>query len=89
MDKLRAKAKSLGATQFGKSCMKNKRYYAIYKGKTINFGSDVGSTFIDHGDVMKKKAWLSRHRMIRNKLGQRVINLKSSASYWSRTILWS
>ena len=86
-DELRKKAKSLGVTQFGKSCMKNKRYYVIYNNKTINFGS-VGRTFIDHHNVAKKKAWYARHSKIRNKLGQRVINLRSSPPYYSARILW-
>ena len=87
-DELRKKAKSLGVTQFGKSCVKNKRYYVIYNNKTINFGSDVGRTFIDHHNLAKKKAWYARHSKIRNKLGQRVINLRSSPSYYSARILW-
>ena len=87
-DELRKKAKSLGVTQFGKSCMKNKRYYVIYNNKTINFGSDVGRTFIDHNNIDKKKAWYARHSKILNKKNQKVINLKSSPSYWSYRILW-
>ena len=87
-DELRKKAKSLGVTQFGKSCMKNKRYYVIYNNKIIHFGSDVGRTFIDHHNLAKKKAWYARHSKIRNKLGQRVINLRSSPSYYSARILW-
>ena len=86
-DELRKKAKSLGVTQFGKSCMKNKRYYVIYNNKIIHFGS-VGRTFIDHHNLAKKKAWYARHSKIRNKLGQRVINLRSSPSYYSARILW-
>ena len=32
------KALSLGATEFGISSAKNKRFYVIYNGKKINFG---------------------------------------------------
>jgi len=32
------KAIKLGASSFGNSKAKNKRYYVIYNGKTINFG---------------------------------------------------
>ena len=52
-------AKALGATAFGISKVKGKRYYVVYNNKTINFGSDVGSTFIDHHDKNKynKQTW--------------------------------
>ena len=82
-DELRKKAKFLGVTQFGKSCVKNKRYYVIYNNKIIHFGSDVGRTFIDHNNIDKKKAWYARHSKIRN-----CINLRSSPSYWSANLLW-
>jgi hypothetical protein len=92
-DELRRKAKSLGVTQFGKSVVKGKRFYVIVPilgiNKTINFGSDVGSTYYDHHNLAKKKAWYARHSKIRNKLGQRVINLRSSPSYYSARILWA
>ena len=88
MERLQTKAKKLGATSFGVSKKKNKRFYVIYKGKIINFGSDVGSTFIDHNDVKKRSAWLARHSKIKNMKGQYVIKLKTSPSYWSKNILW-
>ena len=83
-DELRKKAKSLGVTQFGKSVVKGKRFYVIYNNKTINFGSDVGSTYYDHHNLAKKKAWYARHSKIRN-----CINLRSSPSYYSARILWA
>ena len=52
MEKLRTTALSLGATDFGQSKVKGKRFYVIYHLKRINFGSDAGSTFIDHGDTV-------------------------------------
>ena len=64
MEALENKAKGLGATDFGTSKAKGKRFYVIYNGKKINFGSDVGQTFIDHGDNKKKKAWVARHSKI-------------------------
>ena len=83
------KAKKLGATDFGKSKIKGKKYYIIYNNKIINFGSEEGSTFIDHFDKGIKNAWIARHSKIKNKDGQHVIKLKSSPSYWSKNILWN
>ena len=50
------KAKSYGATAFGKSLVKGKRFYVIHDGKRINFGSNTNNTFIDHHDEGKRKA---------------------------------
>lgn len=88
MDKLKQKALSLGATEFGKSNAKNKRFYVIYKGKRINFGLEGGSTFIDHKDPKKRKAWRARHSKIKDKEGRLVHKLKTSADFWSWNILW-
>ena len=85
---LRNKALSLGASDFGVSKVKGKKYYVIYEGKRINFASDVGKTFLDHKDNKKRDAWRARHSKIKNKNGQLVYKLKSSASYWSWHLLW-
>jgi len=82
------KAKLLGASEFGISPREGKRYYVIYEDKIIHFGSDVGKTFIDHRDPKIRAAWIARHSKIKNKLGQYVITLKTSPSYWSRHLLW-
>jgi len=82
------KAKALGATAFGVSKVKGKRYYVIYDNKIINFGSDDGSTFIDHHNINKKRAWRARHSKIKNKQGQYVYKLPSSPSFWSWHLLW-
>lgn len=81
-------AMKYGASDFGKSDIKGKRYYVIFNNKIIHFGSDTGETYIDHFDSRKRDAWYKRHSHIYNKQGQKVINLKSSASYWSAKILW-
>ena len=82
------KAKSFGASEIGLSKVKGKRLYVIYDNKKINFGSDVGSTFIDHNDNKKRKAWRARHSKIKNKEGQFVYKLKTSPSFWSYNLLW-
>lgn len=85
---MEAKAKRLGATEFGMSEAKDKRYYVIYGGHKINFGSKRGQAFIDHKDNKKRKAWRARHSKIKNKNGQAVIDLKTSPSYWAAQLLW-
>jgi ribosomal protein L25 (general stress protein Ctc) len=85
---LRAKALGLGATAFGNSTAKSKRYYVVYKGKKINFGLKGGSTFIDHKDKVKRKAWLARHRMVKLKSGKFAHLDKRQAAYWSKVLLW-
>ena len=82
------KAKNLGASAFGVSKAKGKRYYVIYNNKIINFGSKTGSTFIDHRDQTKRRAWRARHSKIKNKQGKYVYKLPSSPSFWSWHLLW-
>ena len=88
INKLKTKALSLGASEFGISDRKNKRYYVVYQDKVIHFGSKTGQTFIDHGDKIIRANWIARHSKIRNSKNELVMNLKTSASYWSRHILW-
>ena len=87
-NKLRQKALSLGATEFGKSNAKGKRFYVIYKGKRINFGLEGGSTFLEHKDPKKRRDWRARHSKIKNKEGRLVHKLKTSPDFWSWNILW-
>jgi hypothetical protein len=88
MDILHNKALRLGASEFGESKNKNKRFYVIYEAKKINFGSKTGSTFIDHKDKTKRINWYKRHSKIKDSQGNYVINKKSSPSYWSANLLW-
>jgi hypothetical protein len=88
MVSLRKRALELGATDFGESKRNGKRYYVVYDGEIIHFGSDRGSTFVDHKDENIKNAWLARHSQIKNRAGEFVINLKTSPAYWSHKILW-
>ena len=82
------KAREYGATELGVSNVKGKRLYIVYNNKKINFGSDVGQTYIDHRDEKKRKAWKARHSKIQNKKGQYVYKLKTSPSFWSWHLLW-
>jgi hypothetical protein len=46
-----------------KSKNKNKRFTAIFRdGSRVNFGSN-GSTYIDHGDNIKRINYLKRHKV--------------------------
>ena len=82
------KAKKFGASELGTSKTKSKRFYVVFKGKKINFGSKTGSTFIDHHDSKIKQAWRQRHSKIKNKNGEYVYKLKTSPSFWSWNLLW-
>jgi hypothetical protein len=61
----------------------------VYKDRKINFGLKNGSTYIDHGDEIKRKNWRARHSQILNKEGQNVYLLKDSPDFWSWSILWT
>jgi len=78
----------LGATDLQKSTRKNKRFMVEYQGRLIHFGSATGSTFGDHGDEKKRKAWRARHSKIKRKDGSLAYKDKNSPSYWSWNLLW-
>ena len=88
MDKLKEKALSLGATQFGESEVRGKRFFVVYNGKKINFGLKGGSTYIDHGDNKKRDAWRARHGKIKLKTGEYAYKIKAQPEYWSWHLLW-
>ena len=88
MEKLKEKARSLGASDLQYSNVGDKRFYVIYNSKKINFGSKKGQAFIDHKDEKKRDAWRARHSKIKNKKGELVYKLKTSSSFWSWHILW-
>ena len=46
MQALKNKALSLGASEFGGSDRKNKRFYVVYNNKIIHFGSPTAKTFL-------------------------------------------
>jgi len=85
---MESKAKRLGATKFGSSRAKGKRFYVIYGGRRINFGLRGGSTFIDHRDEKKRRAWRARHSKIKMKDGSLAYKKKTQPSFWSWNLLW-
>ena len=52
--------------EISRSSRDDKRFKADFGGRTVHFGSKAGSTFIDHGDEKKKRAWEARHRVNEN-----------------------
>jgi hypothetical protein len=48
-----------------------------------HFGSDVGKTFIEHGDLKKKSAWIARHK------NDKGYNNKHSGIFYSKNLLWN
>ena len=72
-----------------KSDRQGKRYKAVFfdnskKVKTTHFGLDTGSTFIDHKNEDKKKAYLARH----SKNNENWNDYQSAGSL-AKHILWS
>ena len=89
MEELRNKSIKLGATGFGSSDKPGKRFFVIYKGKLIDFGSDSRNTFFDNPDRDKRKNWYARHSVkVDKRTGKKFINEKKSGLYWSSKILW-
>ena len=87
MEKLNKKAQRFGATSFGLSRTKNKRFYVIYDNKRINFGSKTGQTYIGHHDKRKRNAWRARHSKILQD-GQVAYKNKTSGEYWNWHLTW-
>ena len=74
---------------FENSDRQGKRYKAVFfdnnkKVKTTHFGLDTGSTYIDHKDDDKKKAYIARHSKNNENW-----NDYMSAGALSRYILWN
>jgi hypothetical protein len=89
MEELKQKALKLGATSFGRSDKPTKRFFVIYKGKLIDFGSDSRNTFFDKPDKVKRKNWYARHsKNINKRTGKPFIQEKTSPLFWASKILW-
>ena len=88
MSSVKDKAKRLGATELGISTRATKRFYVLYQGKVIHFGARGGSTFLDHGDPVKRDAWRARHSKIVSADGTPFYMIKTSPEYWAWHLLW-
>jgi hypothetical protein len=70
--------------QFYKSEKPEKRMKAVFdEKKTVHFGSEGASTFLEHRDTKIKRAWIARHK-VREKW-----NDPMTAGALSRWILWN
>ena len=70
------------------SQVKGKRYTAVFekeggRTKSVSFGSATGSTYLEHHDDDKKRAWLARH----SKAGEHW-DRPDTAGALSRWLLW-
>ena len=68
-----------------KSQKKGKRFKIIMpdiQDMIHHFGSDIGKTFVDHGDIKKKQAWIARHKTNKN------WDNPHAGIYYSRHLLW-
>lgn len=68
-----------------KSTRKNKKYMIKLDGKTIHFGQDGASDYIQHKDPIRKQLYINRHKKRENwkKSG------RHSSGFWAKHILWN
>ncbi len=85
---LRKKALRLGASEFGPSRAKGKKWMVKYKGKTISFGARGMSDYTIHKDPERRRRYRARHGAIRLKDGRLAYKVKTSPSFWSYNLLW-
>ena len=88
MEALRRRALNLGATEFGPSRSKNKKYYIIYENKRINFGAKGMSDFTIHKDKDRRDRYRARHGQIKLRDGRLAYKVKTSPAFWSWRLLW-
>lgn len=82
------KAKKLGATEFGISIVKHKKYYVIYNNKKINFGDNRYEDYTIHKDKIRRSNYRKRASRIKNKKGELTYKNKNYANYWAYHLLW-
>ena len=67
-----------------KSDKKDNKYFIITdSGKKVYFGASGYEDFTQHKDVLRKKAYIARHRK------NEKWNDKNTAGFWSRWLLWN
>ncbi len=86
--RLKNKALSLGASYFGISKAKDKKYYVVYNGYRINFGNKNFSDFTFHGDNKRRMRYRNRHSKIKLKNGSLAYKDKRQPSYWAFNLIW-
>ena len=66
-----------------KSPKVDKRFKAMFGGKTVHFGAKGGSTYVDHKDDRTKRNWEARHKVRENWKDY------DSAGALSKHVLWN
>ena len=85
---LERKANSLGATKFGISRKKDKKYFVVYNNKTVHYGSRINVDFSWDQDEDRRRRYRARHSRILLKDGRPAYKVKGTAAYFSWWILW-
>lgn len=88
INNIRNKAFKYGATAFGKSKAKNKKYFVIYNNKIINFGDARYEDYTTTGDKVKRSNYRKRASKIKNKYGQYTFSNKNYPNFWAYHLLW-
>lgn len=83
--KIRERALQLGASEFGRSARKGKKFRVRYKGKVLHFGASGMEDFTQHGDPERRKNFRRRAEGIKN---GKAYKDKFSPLYWSYYLLW-
>jgi len=86
--RLETNARFRGATNFGLSDRLNKKYFVVYDGKKIHFGSRSYKDFTIHGDKRRRDNYRTRHKSIKLISGKPAYLDKRQPAYWSYWILW-
>ena len=86
---LKQKALNLGATDFGKSNRKNKKYFVVYDNKKIHFGHSSYDDFTTHKDPDRRRRYLARAKKIKDGDGKLTWKNKNKSNFWAIRILWT
>lgn len=86
---LRNKALKLGASEFGISNRRTKKFFVSYNDKIIHFGAKGFSDYTQHKDKERRDRYRSRHKKIRLKDGSYAYKNKNQPAFWAYNILWT
>jgi len=77
-----------GATEFGLSNRKHKKYYVLYNRKKIHYGSRLYQDYTIHKDEQRRINYKKRHRGITLRTGEPAYLNKNQPAYWSYWTIW-
>ena len=88
-EKLKAKAKELGAKSLDYSSRKNNKYMVtLPSGKKVHFGHKGYEDYTIHGDADRRDKYRTRATKIKNKKGELTYNNPESPNFWAIKLLW-